>query len=235
MKKIKYLIVILLTQIVIAQPVREFSEKLRFLNIPTFNGSTGLNNPLRFSLLDKYGNVVSLPYIQPQSVDGFIPYIGATEDVDLGLNQLTTSQVNIINNGLTTVITLGNSIINNEGGIYTNDGGYIPIATFDPDAGSYNFGNGGILLSQNSGTIIGVHIQSADEFLYNGNNVLTDITGVLVGVENGTTTVLTSSTLDSTYISASTGFKVYCTSIIAGKMVYEKTPSGWIGYACIIP
>jgi hypothetical protein len=55
------------------------------------------------------------------------------------------------------------------------------------------------------------------------------------GVNNTTTIALTSANLNSAYPSATTGFRVYCTSIIAGKMVYEKTPTGWVGMAVIIP
>ena len=58
---------------------------------------------------------------------------------------------------------------------------------------------------------------------------------VLVGVNNSTTVVLSSSTLNSTYPDATTGFRVYCASIIAGAITYEKTPTGWLGFACIVP
>ena len=54
---------------------------------------------------------------------------------------------------------------------------------------------------------------------------------VEVGVNNSTTVVLTRATLNSTYPDATTGFRVYCTSIIVGAMVYEKTPTDWIGTA----
>lgn len=52
------------------------------------------------------------------------------------------------------------------------------------------------------------------------------------GVVNSTTVVLSSSALNSTYPTAETGFKVYCTSIIGGRMIYEKTPTSnqWIQY-----
>lgn len=62
-----------------------------------------------------------------------------------------------------------------------------------------------------------------------------ELDDIPTGVNNSTSVVLTSSYLNSNYPSAITGFKVYCTNITAGKMVYEKTPSGWIGYSCIIP
>ena len=55
------------------------------------------------------------------------------------------------------------------------------------------------------------------------------------GVDNSTTVVLNSATLDSTYPDATTGFRVYCASIIVGAMTYEKTPTGWLGFTCIVP
>ena len=55
------------------------------------------------------------------------------------------------------------------------------------------------------------------------------------GVNNNTTLALTSAQLNLAYPIATTGFKVYCTGIIAGKMTYEKTPTGWIGYTVLIP
>jgi hypothetical protein len=68
------------------------------------------------------------------------------------------------------------------------------------------------------------------------SDILTSLgTKVERGVNNTTTIALTSANLNSAYPSATTGFRVYCTSIIAGKMVYEKTPTGWVGMAVIIP
>lgn len=55
------------------------------------------------------------------------------------------------------------------------------------------------------------------------------------GVNNTTTIALTSANLNSAYPEAFTGFRVYCVAIIAGAMVYEKTPTGWVGMAVIIP
>lgn len=55
------------------------------------------------------------------------------------------------------------------------------------------------------------------------------------GVNNSTTIALTTSDLNTAYPDATTGYRVYCTSIIAGAMVYEKTPTGWVGTAVIIP
>lgn len=58
---------------------------------------------------------------------------------------------------------------------------------------------------------------------------------VYKGINNSTTVALTSANLNSAYPDAETGFRVYCVAIVAGKMVYEKTPTGWVGMAAIIP
>lgn len=65
--------------------------------------------------------------------------------------------------------------------------------------------------------------------------VYVDSNFVAKGVENTTTVVLNSATLDSTYPDATTGFRVYCASIIVGAMTYEKTPTGWLGFTCVVP
>lgn len=55
------------------------------------------------------------------------------------------------------------------------------------------------------------------------------------GVVNNTTTALTTAMLNSQYPSSSNVTKVFCLSIVAGKMIYEKINSTWVGYPCIIP
>jgi len=55
--------------------------------------------------------------------------------------------------------------------------------------------------------------------------IYVDSNFVAKGVENNTTVVLSSATLDSTYPDATTGFRVYCASIIVGAMTYETTPT----------
>lgn len=53
---------------------------------------------------------------------------------------------------------------------------------------------------------------------------------------NPTTTGLSTSMLNSTYPNAKAGDKIVCTSIVAGKMVYECTAaSTWIGYTVLVP
>ena len=50
-------------------------------------------------------------------------------------------------------------------------------------------------------------------------------------VTNTTTTALSSSTLDSLYPGSIVGFKVQCASITAGKLIYERTSTGWVSYS----
>lgn len=52
---------------------------------------------------------------------------------------------------------------------------------------------------------------------------------------NNTTTTLSSATLNSTYPTATTGTHVYCTSIVVGAMIYERTLTGWIGWTIFVP
>ena len=48
---------------------------------------------------------------------------------------------------------------------------------------------------------------------------------------NTTTTVLSLATLNSTYPTAIIGFRVHCISITAGKLIYERTSTGWVSYS----
>lgn len=50
-------------------------------------------------------------------------------------------------------------------------------------------------------------------------------------VTNTTATALSLSALNIAYPDAITGFKVHCISITAGKLVYEKTSTGWVSYS----
>lgn len=65
------------------------------------------------------------------------------------------------------------------------------------------------------GTLLGRPIALADNF-----------------ANNAATTALSKATLNSTYPDATQGFKVYCTQIIIGALVYEKVESNeWISYS----
>ena len=48
---------------------------------------------------------------------------------------------------------------------------------------------------------------------------------------NTTTTALSLATLNSTYPTAIIGFRVHCISITAGKLIYERTSTGWVSYS----
>ncbi len=48
------------------------------------------------------------------------------------------------------------------------------------------------------------------------------------GVVSSTTVALSLVTLNSSYPDAEIGFRVFCESIIAGKLVYSKTDTGWV-------
>ena len=50
-------------------------------------------------------------------------------------------------------------------------------------------------------------------------------------VTNATTTALSVATLNSTYPDSIVGFKVQCKSITSGKLIYERTSTGWISYS----
>ena len=136
----------------------------------------------------------------------------------------------IIINDVTQDVTV-NAITFSTSGDFTS-AGTISSANIDATNNIY-----GVALTGNS-------IQSYGSIVANaivvGTNVsptnLTDIAAkVSKGVDNATTIVLSSATLNSTYPTVTTGFKVYCTSIIAGAMTYEKTPTGWIGYTVFVP
>lgn len=313
MKINKYLILlsIILIQLCNAQPVREFSEKLRFLNVPKFSATSSTLNSLRSLQVDKNGNVVWMPYVESSggsavtSVNGetgdvvldipdvsdFVPYTGASGNIDIGTNGLFSGSLisGIIDAEKLRINTgfggsscyLSDSIIDTEGGLY-NTSTDKEIATYNTFTSSFHYGNesivinhstneikiksngGGTQLEDNDGgdnvttfkmsegkiiihqdNAIGsselemndgnFHLTIQGDARINDNEILTTLNGVTKGVQNSTTVILTSSNLNSTYPTAITGFKVYCTSIAAGKMVYEKTVTGWIGYSCIIP
>lgn len=64
-----------------------------------------------------------------------------------------------------------------------------------------------------------------------GQSVIGSNGDIVMAVASSTTTVLSDSTLNSTYPSAFIGFRVHCASITTGGLVYEKTDIGWINYA----
>lgn len=137
-------------------------------------------------------------------------------------------------------------VVTHETGLYTVDGDK-EIATSNQEVNEYHYANR--LLIYNADT---------NSFKINGNEsatqpyvdsavaaVAADVstnTTVIAnkvdkGVDNATTVLLTTTNLNSAYPSATTGFRVYCRSIIAGAMVYEHTATAntWVGNAVIIP
>lgn len=113
-----------------------------------------------------------------------------------------------------------------------NTNGLFNVSSGDKSVKVGDFGgdlHGTSLVIDDGAEVINFTISNLNNFTVNGNPI------VFQGVDNPTTIVLTSSDLNTAYPTATTGFRVYCTAIITGKMVYEKTPSGWIGTACIIP
>lgn len=48
---------------------------------------------------------------------------------------------------------------------------------------------------------------------------------------NPTTSALSAATLNATYPSVMVGFRVYCESITPNRLIYVKSPSGWVSTA----
>lgn len=416
MKRIKYLVIlliVLITQISIAQS-QEFKNKCRFLNVPIFNSELTNSKTLRTLQLDKEGNLIYLPYVDPNgSIGNFIPYIGATSNININTKTFTTlgainagsiitlnkdysspdtvfsviagsvdtrkflefirtnnsGVINLYqydedttpkvilsasNNGgldipgghvtadsgafnifstyntlyigggidssdsklvfksnisedidtdissdgeaislvhlltpnssgrlalesqITNLVpftgannnvnlgayTLRSSqlIIDNGGdGCYTGEIGNIDglfsananqeIITYNYQSHLYKFGNGSITFNENTNrsvftatdrtTFIGNDVQFdvIDDVYVHDARVLTEVTGVSQGVDNATTVVLSSATLNSTYPDARTNFVVWCKNITLGALRYEKTASGtwWFSSITVAP
>jgi hypothetical protein len=56
----------------------------------------------------------------------------------------------------------------------------------------------------------------------------------VTAVVNATTTELTAANLNTQYPNAQIGFRVHCTSISGGSLIYEKTNAAWIKYTGIV-
>ena len=104
------------------------------------------------------------------------------------------------------------------------------------NVGYQSVGNNNFLVNNDVGDvyIIGQKVFSISTNTGTPNEIVRNI-DIVVGVNNPTTTILTSTQLNTQYPTAKTNFKVYCTSIAAGAMVYEKTPTQWIGTAVFVP
>jgi nitrogen fixation protein len=66
---------------------------------------------------------------------------------------------------------------------------------------------------------------TAEKYLMANGSALSNI------ATNTTTTALSLATLNITYPTAIIGFRVHCISITAGKLIYERTSTGWVSYS----
>ena len=66
---------------------------------------------------------------------------------------------------------------------------------------------------------------TAEKYLMANGSALSNI------ATNTTTIALSLATLNSTYPTAIIGFRVHCISITAGKLIYERTSTGWVSYS----
>ena len=69
---------------------------------------------------------------------------------------------------------------------------------------------------------------TAEQYLMADGKALSNI------ATNATTTALSLATLNSTYPTAIIGFRAQCISITAGKLIYEKTSTGWVSYSITV-
>jgi hypothetical protein len=60
------------------------------------------------------------------------------------------------------------------------------------------------------------------------NDNFTELYGFTDYAVNATTSHLSLATLNSTYSTATTGFRVFALSISGGGHIYLKSPSGWV-------
>jgi hypothetical protein len=77
--------------------------------------------------------------------------------------------------------------------------------------------------------------QNTLEVSINENNLISFIQDnqTVTIATNSTTTGLSLATLNSTYPTANIGFRVHCMSIVAGRLIYEKTSTGWVSYSVV--
>jgi len=117
---------------------------------------------------------------------------------------------------------IGIDILNNDGG-----SSIIPFRyrSYNPDDDSYatlaQISSAGDLITN---SFIKFGGNSSQYLMANGtaaSNIAT----------NTTTTALSLATLNSLYSTAIIGFRVHCISITAGKLIYEKTSTGWVSYS----
>lgn len=144
------------------------------------------------------------------------------------INGQTTNE--IIVKDITSPSSIRTTIQDNA--VYVRDGAN--IATLSPTSLNINNGSAGgnIVLGA-----IGANHTYTLPSLGAGTYTFAMTSQIPTKVNNATTVALTTSDLNTAYPSAIPGSKVYCTDIIAGPIVYEKTPTAsvWIAYTVTIP
>ncbi|MEN2400603.1 hypothetical protein GKZ90_0012500 [Flavobacterium sp. MC2016-06] len=116
-----------------------------------------------------------------------------------------------------------------KGSILYSDG-RIAISSIEGNAGTQIFDSNSttearvLTLPDNDGII---PISVNRNFAGTDGNIITVAT-------NSTTSALSTSTLNTAYTGVGIGFRVQCSDITGGALVYEKTASGWIQYGVTI-
>ena len=218
----------------------DFTSGTFTATLPTAVGCTGKT----YVLKNSGTGIVTIATTSSQTIDGATPVILTTQ----------YSTITVVSNGTNWIsrVNCNNQQYKNSAFTAQNDISYIVGGTGITITDPVNpiIGRGFSAYAHEGSMIIGGITYTVGSLVYRyyrlGGWVTGDISNISTisnlllnkvdkGVDNATTTALSSATLNSTYPDATTGFKVYCTSIIAGKMVYEKTPSGWVGIAAIVP
>ena len=145
------------------------------------------------------------------------------------------------------------SKVTNETGngslVFNNDPAFTGTATFATIqingglSSEYIQGNGGTSNFATGVRAVTMALGTLSNTVVSGGETVSAAFGKLQGqinaraqyFTNNTTTTLSSATLNSTYPTATTGTHVYCTSILVGAMIYERTLTGWIGWTIFVP
>lgn len=177
----------------------------------------------------------------------YVPYTGASNDLNLGTHTLYGTKIYSV--GIDNSIFLSMGINGgNVGGLYNDENNEI-IAEYSKGAKTYTYANGEITYNDDvkkaitfgTATTNRIYFKASDRFVFlggtdaqfdvtdavyiNGQRALTEATGVSQGVGNGTGIPLLLSDLNTLYDLAQVGFSVYCDNI---STVYTKTPLGWM-------
>lgn len=120
--------------------------------------STGIGTSSQFIKGD--GSLDSNTYITSGSVSGFVPYLGATESVQLGSHDLHCSVINTSNAIIGNILVFTDTIVEGEQGIYMYPD--LKLATYNSDGLYYSYGNDKLKVSE-AGDV------SIDKALFVGN------------------------------------------------------------------